>query len=221
MNVRNLPRLRGLALAATATAAVAVAAPAAAAPSVQLTLGVTQVALSSEFVGALGALGVTPDNVLPGALYTSSRGARVAFPIPTGELDGDGPKLEILHSGGLTLTAGNTRVALTSFIIENLGENLGENGPLQLTGVVKANDSILGRVPLFNIALTQAPSLSDPAKRGLFGIRSAQLTIKGANVTLTDEAAGALNSVFGVTAFTKDFPIGVAEVSARVSDLDR
>jgi len=213
MNVRSFPRLRDLALAATATAAVA--APAAAAPSVQLTLGVTQVALSSDFVGALGALGVTPDNVLPGALYTTSRGARVAFPIPTGELDGNGPKLEILHSGGLTLTAGSTRVALTSFIIENLG------GQLQLTGVVKANDSIVGRIPLFDIALTQAPSLSEPARRGLFGIRSAQLSIKGANVTLTDDAAGALNSVFGVTAFVEGFPIGVAEVSARVSDLDR
>lgn len=213
MNVRSLPRLRGLALAAVATTAVA--APAAAAPSVQLTLGVTQVALSNDFVGALGALGVTPDNVLPGALYTSSRGARVAFPIPTGELDGNGPKLEILHSGGLTLTAGSTRVALTSFIIENLG------GQLQLTGVVKANDSIVGRIPLFDIALTQAPSLSDPTKRGLLGIRSAQLSIKGANVTLTDDAAGALNSVFGVSAFTAGFPIGVAEVSARVSDLDR
>lgn len=217
MNVRSLPRLRGLALAATATAAIAVAAPAAAAPSVQLTLGVTQVALSRDFVGALGALGVTPDNVLPGALYTTSRGARVAFPIPTGELDGNGPKLEILHSGGLTLTAGNTRVALTSFIIENIGED----GRLQLTGVVKANDTIVGRIPLFDIALTQAPSLSDPAKRGLFGIRSAQLSIKGANVTLTETAAGALNGVFGVSAFTPGFPIGVAEVSARVSDLDR
>lgn len=215
MNVRNLPRCRALALAATATAAVAVAAPAAAAPSLQLTLGVTQVALSSEFVGALGSLGVTPDNVLPGALYTTSRGARVAFPIPTGELDGDGPKLEILHSGGLTLTAGATRVALTSFIIENLG------GQLQLTGVVKANDSIVGRIPLFDIALTQAPSLSDPAKRGLLGIRSAQLSIKGAEVALAAPAAAALNNVFGVSVFTAGFPIGVAEVSARVSDLDR
>lgn len=213
MSPRILTRVRGLALAVTATAAVA--APAAAAPSVQLTGGVTQVALSSEFVGALGALGVTPDNVLPGALYTTSRGARVAFPIPTGELDGDGPKLEILHSGGLTLTAGSTRVALTSFIIENLG------GKLQLTGVVKANDSIVGRIPLFDIALTRAPSLSDPGKRGFFGFRTAQLSIKGAEVTLAAPAATALNGVFGISAFTAGFPIGVAEVSARVSDLDR
>jgi hypothetical protein len=217
MNVPSLPRLRGLALAAAATAAVAVAAPAAAAPSVQLTLGVTQVALSDDFVGALGLLGVTPNNVLPGALYTSSRGARVAFPIPTGELDAEGPKLEILHSGGLTLTAGATRVALTSFIIENIGAD----GALQLTGVVKANDTIVGRIPLFDIGQPKTLSVSDPGKRGLFGLRSSQLSIKGAEVTLAAEAAGALNSVFGVTAFTEGFPIGVAEVSARVSDLDR
>jgi hypothetical protein len=213
MNNLTLSHIRGLVLAATAT--FAVAAPAAAAPSVQLTLGVTQVALSSEFVGALGSLGVTPDNVLPGALYTTSRGARVAFPIPTGELDGNGPKLEILHSGGLTLTAGATRVALTSFIIENL------DGKLQLTGVVKANDSIVGRIPLFDVALTKAPSISDPAKRGFFGIRSANLSITGAKVTLAAPAAAALNDVFGVDAFVEGFPIGVAEVSARVSDLDR
>jgi hypothetical protein len=40
-------------------------------------------------------------------------------------------------------------------------------------------------------------------------------------VTLAEPAAGALNAVFGVSAFTKGFPIGVAAVSARVSDLDK
>ena len=216
MIVSRLSPFRSLTLAATAAASLAVAAPAAAEPSVQLTLGVTQVDLSGQFVAALGSLGITPDNVLPGALFTSSRGARVAFPIPTGELDAAGPKLEVLHSGGLTLTFGSTRVALTSFIIENLG------GRLQLTGVVKANDSIVGRIPLFDIALTQAPTLSEPSKRGFFGLqRSAQLSIKGAEVTLAAPAATALNSVFGVSAFTAGFPIGVAEVKARVSDLDR
>lgn len=215
MRTASLARPRHAIAAVAAAAAFALATPASAAPSVQLTSGVTQVALSSEFVGALGSLGVTPDNVLPGALLVGSRGARVAFPIPTGELDGTGPKVEILHSGGLTLTAGGTRVALTSFVIENLG------GRLQLTGVVKANDSIVGRIPLFDIALTAAPSLSEPTKRRVFGIGSSVLTIKGAEVTLAKPAAEALNTVFGVSAFVEGFPIGVAEVSARVSDLDR
>lgn len=215
MNVLNPSRVRGFLLALSASAALALVQPAAAAPSVQLTSGVTQVTLSSEFTGALGSLGVTPDNVLPGALYANSRGARIAFPIPTGELDAQGPKLEIIHAGGLTLTAGGTRVALTSFVIENLG------GTLQLTGVVKANDSIVGRIPLFDIALTEAPSLSEPGRRNFFGFRSSQLTLKGARVTLAAPAATALNGVFGVSAFMAGFPIGVAEINARVTDLDR
>lgn len=202
--------IAGVALALS----LGIAAPAHAAPSVQLTYGVTQVALSSDFVGALGSLGVTPDNILPGSLYVTSRGARAAFPIPTGELDANGPKLEILHSGGLTLTAGDTRVALSSFIIENLG------GALQLTGVVKVNNDIIGRIPLFNVALTAAPELTTSRSGKLPG-RSTKLSVEGANVTLTATAASALNGVFGVSAFTEGFPIGVAQIDARVSDLDK
>lgn len=201
--------------ALTAAAAMTAAAPASGAPSVQLTSGATTVVLDSEFLGALGALGVTPANVLPGSLTVDSAGvARVAFPIPTGELDAAGPKLEVLHSGGLTLTAGHTRVALTSFIIQNL------NGRLQLTGVVKANDTIVGRLPLFNIQLTQAPSVSAPSGTYM-GIPSSHLTIRGAKVTLAAPAAHALNNVFEVDAFTAGFPIGTARVNARVSDLDK
>jgi len=212
MKLSALVRTRTAALAVAASAALSFAVPAAAAPSVQLTRGATEVALYASFVHALGSLGVTPGNVLPGSLIPTSNSAKVAFPIPTGELDanvdGDGPKLEILHSGGLTLTAGDTRVALTSFIIENLG------GHLRLTGVVKANDSIVGRIPLFRVVLTQDPEVI-PTSGG-----AAHLSIKGAKLSLTMEAATALNGAFGVTAFKRGFPIGVAKVSATVRDLD-
>ena len=215
MNIAVLARFRNVVAAVAASATLLVTAPAVAAPSVQLTLGATEVALSTEFVGALGSLGVKPDNVLPGALYAGSNGPRVAFPIPTGELDATGPKLEILHSGGLTLTAGSTRVALTSFIIENLG------GKLQLTGVVKSNNDIVGRIPLFDIELTSAPQISQPIGGRFFGFSFSNLSIRGAKVTLAEPAAKALNAAFGVSAFTKGFPIGVASVNARVSDLDK
>lgn len=217
MSTAVVARFRNTVAAVAAAAAFLVTAPAVAAPSVQLTLGATEVTLSSEFVGALGSLGVKPDNVLPGALYAGSKGVRVAFPIPTGELDAAGPKLEILHSGGLTLTAGSTRVALTSFVIENINAE----GKLQLTGVVKANNDIVGRIPLFDIELTSAPQVSQPNAGRFPGISFSNLSIRGAKVTLAEPAAGALNAVFGVSAFTKGFPIGVAAVSARVSDLDK
>ena len=208
MRLTALVRTRFAVLAVAASAALSAAAPATAAPSLQLTKGATEVALYASFVDALGSLGVTPGNVLPGSLIPTTNSAKIAFPIPTGELDASGPKVEILHSGGLTLTAGDTRVALTSFIIENLGGNL------RLTGVVKANDTIVGRIPLFRVVLTQAPEVV-PTSGG-----AAHLSIKGARLTLTDAAAKALNGVFGVTAFKQGFPIGVAKVNATVRDLD-
>jgi len=179
---------------------------------VQLVSGHTTVALSDDLLKALVALGVAPGNVLPGGLYPTSSGASVVFPIPTGELDASGPKLEILHSGGLTLTAGDTRVALTSFIIDNIGSS----GRLKLSGVVKANDTIVGRLPLFSITLTQAPSVTPES-----GSIAGRLTVRHASVTLTRTAAETLNAAFGLQGvFTAGFPIGTARIEARIRDLD-
>lgn len=198
----------GLVLAAS----LAFAQTAAAEPSVQLISGNTTVVLSSQLLNALGSLGVAPDNVLPGGLHPTTGGANVVFPIPTGELDAAGPKLEILHAGGLTLTAGSTRVALTSFIIENIGAG----GRLQLTGVVKANDSIVGRIPLFTVQLTQAPSVTAGT-----GTAAGRLTVRQAKLTLTARAASTLNAAFGLDGvFTAGFPIGTARIDARIRDYD-
>ena len=179
-------------------------------PSVQLVTGSTKVTLSTDLVEALGSLGVAPAGVLPGTLAVTEQGALAEFPIPTGELDVAGPIAEILHTGGLTLTAGDTRVALTSFIVENLG------GILQLTGVVKVNDTIVGRVPLFDAELTREPEVTgDPI--GGVGV----LRIRGVSLTLTEGAADALNTAFGLDGvFTAGFPIGTARIYARIRDRD-
>lgn len=198
----------GLTLAST----LAIAPTAMAEPSVQFVAGYTSVALSPDLLNALGSLGVVPDNVLPGGLQPTSAGATAVFPIPTGELDAAGPKLEIMHSGGLTLTAGETRVALTSFIIENIGAS----GQLRLTGLVKANDTIVGRITLFSIALTQAPTVQ-PESAGSAG----KLTVRQARLKLTKTAADTLNAAFGLDGvFTSGFPIGTALIVGRFRDYD-
>lgn len=200
----------GIALALAG--ALAVSQAAVAAPSVQFVAGYTKVALSPHLLNALDSLGVAPANVLPGGLIPTDTGASVVFPIPTGELDAAGPKLEIFHSGGLTLTAGETRVALTSFIIENIGHS----GQLRLTGVVKANDTIVGRIPLFSIALTQAPTVQ-PESGGSAG----KLTVRQARLKLTKTAADTLNAAFGLDGvFTAGFPIGTALIVGRFRDYD-
>ena len=151
-----------------------------------------------QFVGALGSLRIAPSKVLPGTLHQ-----RIAFfPITGGRLDAANAKGEVPHAGGLTLTRGSTQVVITDFIIDTT------SAP-KLTGIVTANGSIVGRIPLFNLALPQLvlPLQLPPGPETLL--------IEGNRVTLTAEAATALNGAFGTTAFTPGFYIGIASVYAN------
>jgi hypothetical protein len=194
MEANTMKRFRKRLLAA-ALVATCLAAPAIAAPTVSTLGGDTRVDLSADFLGALTSLGVSASATYPARL----RGAQAKFPIPTGEIDLESAKGEIVHNGGLNLTAGDLTVNISSFVIDTTGD-----APV-LTGLVKANDSLVGRIALFDLQLTSAP---DVDQFRLFG----KLTIDGVAVTLTDEAAAALNDVFGVTAFAEGIPIGTARV---------
>lgn len=156
--------------------------------------GSTSVHLSQAFRGALGTLQIRPGAAFPGSL----RGTRASFPIAGGTIDADTLRGEIIHVGGLTLTRGTTRVKLENFIIDTTG-----TGGIVLTGQVSANGNIVGRIPLFNLTL--------PAGRDSFGLTFVR--IDGVGVTLRQEAATALNSVFQTTAFTAGFNIGTASVN--------
>jgi len=156
--------------------------------------GATRVNLTSEFAGALGALQITPSSAFPGRLVRT----RATFPITTGTLDSDTLRGEISHAGGLILRRGATTVRLESFVIDTTGAS-----GIVLTGLVSANGSVVGRIPLFDLTL---PGSS-------FGDLTL-IRIEGVSVTLRPEAAGALNAVFETTAFTAGFNIGTASVTA-------
>jgi len=169
-----------------------------AAPTAQINNGYTLVELLPEFVGALGSLGIAPSKVLPGTLHQ-----RIAFfPITGGRLDASNARGEVPHSGGLSLTKGATQVVISDFIIETTSSP-------RLTGIVTANGTIVGRIPLFNLALPQLvlPLQLPPGPETLL--------IEGNRVTLTAEAATALNGAFGTSAFTPGFNIGIASVYAN------
>ena len=179
--------------------ALSVAAPvASAAPTAQVRDGYTLVELLPEFVTALGSLGIAPSKLLPATLYQ-----RIAFfPITGGRIDASNAKGEVPHSGGLTLTRGGTQVVISDFIIDTTSTP-------KLTGSVTANGSIVGRIPLFNLAL---PALALPLQ---LPAAPETLLIEGNRVTLTAEAASALNGAFGTTAFSPGFNIGIASVYAN------
>ncbi len=196
------PRFLALLSAASMMMTIGLATPATSAPTADFVGGSTKVTLSSEFVNALVSLKVTPGVVSKGKL----RRGIASFPITSGAGDLGTIKLEVNHQGGLSLTGGSTIVELTDFSITNLGDK-----PI-LTGLVKANDSLVGRIPLFNLALS-----GNPTVRPIVGNHSNQLTqveLKNVNVTLSQEAANALNSVFNVTAFQAGLNIGTAAVTA-------
>jgi len=180
------------------TLAAAAVTPATAAPTEATRAGVTSVRLSADFVNALSSLNVTPAPIAPGRLMSTRRGVVASFPITAGAVDLGTVKAEIGHEGGLSLTAGSTSVELSAFIIDLAG-----NRPV-LTGLVTVNDSLLGRVPLFDLALS---SNSVSGNDDLLKVNNVALT-------LSQEAAAALNSVFNVTAFVPGFRIGTGSVRA-------
>lgn len=167
-----------------------------AAPTAQIYSGYTLVELLPGFVDALTSLQIAPSKNLPATLYQ-----RIAyFPITGGRLDAASAKGEVPHSGGLKLTRGATQVIISDFIIDTA------SAAPRLTGIVTANGSIVGRIPLFNL---QLPALTLPLT---LPPGPEVLLIEGSKVTLTQEAATALNGVFTTNAFVGGFNVGIASV---------
>lgn len=195
--------------AACASVAALMIPNAIAAPTLELRAGQTTVELSTEFLGAVTSLGVSVTPVSGGAIRSRNGKTTAVFPVTNGSVDTGLLRLEVIHSGGLTLRAGDTVVTLSQFNIENA-----TGGALRLKGIVTANDVIVGEVPLFDLTLTESPS-ARPSNLLRSDINlGGSLRLAGVRVALSGEAAAALNSVFKVTAFSRGLNIGTASVDA-------
>jgi hypothetical protein len=157
--------------------------------------GNTTVALSSTFLSALTTLKVTPGTIAPTQLV----GTTVNFPVTGGAIDEKTAAGQIVHSGGLTLTAGKTVVNLQNFIVDTTGSS-----PI-ISGLVVANGKLVGRITLFD--LTLPADLQVPLYESAGVIAISDVTVK-----LDAGAAQALNSAFGVSAFTGGLDVGTAYV---------
>jgi len=179
-------------LALVALLALAPAAGAAKKKTVKLApKGATTLALSEGAAAALQSLDIAVAPLAP----ARAGGAGIAFPITAGKLDAKTYAGQIKHVGGLSLTRGSTRVDLRNFIINV------DSAP-DLTA--RVGDA---RVSILDLDLSGA-KISKSGRR---------LTIAGVKATLTDDAAGALNSAFGTDAFKEGLEIGTATVSGRAA----
>lgn len=163
--------------------------------------GTTNVNLSSGFLDALQTLNVTPGVIGP----TELLGTQVNFPIIGGAIDIDTALGNIEHSGGLTLSAGQTVLAIQNFTIDTTGKT-----PV-ITGLAVLNGGIVGRITLFNLVLPSNFKLPIHLYYG------SVLYLPGVTVKLNAGAATTLNQIFGTSAFTGGIDIGTATVEALTS----
>jgi hypothetical protein len=164
----------------------------------------TQVALDAGFVDALTSLGLTP-GVTGTATLTDGV---LAFPITGGNVDYYDPaedyrpyvQGEIDHEGsGITLTAGDTVVGLSDFVIDP--------GTSRLTGTVTANGEVVGEdIFIFNLDGTTL----NPLETGPNG----EAILQGTTVKVSEDAATLLNDTFGTDAVTSDLVVGIATITA-------
>jgi hypothetical protein len=164
----------------------------------------TQVTLDAGFVEALTTLGLTP-GVIGGATLTDGV---LAFPITGGNVDYYDPSEsyrpyvqgEIDHIGsGISLTAGETVVELTDFVIDP--------GTSELTGTVTANGTVVGEdIFIFNLDGSTLNPLEEDA--------DGNAVLEGTTVLVSSDAAGLLNETFGTDAVTDELVVGIAKITA-------
>ena len=167
----------------------------------------TQVTLDAGFVEALGTLGLTP-GVIGGATLTDGV---LAFPITGGNVDYYDPEEdyrpfvqgEIDHEGsGISLTAGETVVELTDFVIDP--------GTSELTGTVTANGEVVGEdVFIFNLDGSTLNPLDMDA--------DGNAVLEGTTVLISEDAAPLLNETFGTDAVTDELVVGIAKITAKAA----
>lgn len=165
----------------------------------------TKVKLDPKFLAGLTALKLTPGLVGKTTLV----GDTLAFPITGGNVTlyakgTHDPYVEgvVKHDGqGITLTGGGHVVKLENFDVDA--------GKSMLFTDISVDGKAFGQnVDTFFLdgrTLTYPPT-TDGAGNSV---------LQGTTVTLTADAAGALNKVFGTTALTPFFPVGVATITVK------
>ena len=150
--------------------------------------GATTLKLDAGAVAALTSLGVTAAPIEPAKALAADE---LAFPI-TNSFKRALRSGVIEHSGGISLTAGDTVVELTDFEIDVAEEVL----------TAQVGDA---RVPILDLDFSTARISWSPGG----------LSVGPVGATLTGVAAGALNEAFSVTAFAEGLKLGDATVNYK------
>ncbi len=158
----------------------------------------TTVDIDAGTAGVLQQNGVSVAPVAPATASTAGGGLHVTFPITGGNVSlYDTSQLpfirgSVMHSGGLTFSAGGKSLTVTNFIVDP--------GASTLTATAGG-----AQVKIFDLNGSGVKVTKDAA---------GHVHLDGTIVVLSSDAATALNSTFGVTLFKQGIVIGVAHIEA-------
>ena len=155
--------------------------------------GRTTLTLSKAFLADLTAAKITEGAVNSSQFYNN----QIYFPITSGAISLKNAEGQIVHSGGISFTAGDKSVRLESFILNTLGEQP------YITALVIANGRFLGRINVFDVELSSDLKLPLVPESGDF-------FIPGTALRLDPAGAAALNDAFGVKTFEDNLYVGYA-----------
>jgi len=155
--------------------------------------GRTTVTLSNAFLADLTTLKITPTTIYSSQLYEN----KVFFPITSGEINLANAAGQIVHSGGIALTAGTKEIRLDSFILTTTGEQS------YITALAVANGKFIGRINLFDVELSSDLKFPLVPENGDF-------FLSGSKLNLDPAGAAALNDAFDVKTFEDNLYIGYA-----------
>jgi hypothetical protein len=193
------------AMAATLVALVVLALSATAAQSterhngdtISLNGGKTWLKLDEDTAAALSDAGVKVE-ATGAAIAPSAKHPAFAFPIVGGKVDKDPLGGKIVHSGGLSFSAGSKSVVVKHFVID------------LDRGVLTAEVAGAGqRIALLRLGAPES------AKVG-----AEMIVLRGVDAKLTAQAAKALNEAFDTDLFKGGLLIGEAAVIAQTGDGD-
>lgn len=152
--------------------------------------GRSTLTLSPAFLADIAAAGATVSPV-SGAQID---GNQIAFGLSTGEMNLANAEGQIVHNGGITLTAGKMAVTLDAFMLSTFGEQA------YVSALVVANGRVVGRLNVFDVTLPSDLALPITPKSGDFFL--------SVGWNLDPAGASALNEALGTTAFHDSIYVG-------------
>jgi hypothetical protein len=184
----------------TATLALATTVGAHAQNTATVEYGRTILAFDPSFTSSINSLGATIGGV---GFSSVDNSGTIVFPVVCGALDLQTGRGEIEHLGGLSVVANGLQLRLQNLILDTTGSPV-------LTAMLVVNNKLIGRFPLFDIAVPPSTSLPLQTTVGV-------LQINGFGVTFNATGAATINAVFGNNAVPAGMKVGTLNVYAVIS----